>query len=281
MDHGQHRLTDHQVEYFHTFGFLIRRQVFSPEEMAKINQEFDQRLAAIQRNADPDEERLFDNWANRCPESPYLANLLEDPRIYLPSEQTLGEDAVPVNSNSNSYWKTTPWHADSTDPNLLVMKNVLYLQATTAERGALRLIPGSHKSPLHDELFRIGLDSVDGNEPRFFTGSGIRAEEIPGHVFCSQPGDLIMFNQRTWHAALGGYQDRRTCTFNFCRNPRTAAEQEDLRAYVDGFKGFRKLLGTQGPQFHPWWLANPRASARRARWIKWLEEWGLIEADRE
>ena len=87
MHQQQHGLSRQQVEHFHLFGFLIRRQVFGPEEMAKINQEFDQRLASIRRDADPNEERLFDNWTNRCPETPYIASLLEDPRIYLPSQQ--------------------------------------------------------------------------------------------------------------------------------------------------------------------------------------------------
>ena len=100
MIEEKHSLTDQQIEYFETFGLLVRRNVFSPEEMNKINQEFDRRLASIQKEADPDEERRFNNWANRNPESPYTASLLEDPRIYLPSEQLVGEDSVPVHSNA-------------------------------------------------------------------------------------------------------------------------------------------------------------------------------------
>ena len=30
--------------------------------------------------------------------------------------------------------------------------------------------------------------------------------------------------------------------------------------------------------FETWWLDNPESSARRARWIKWLDNWGFIEA---
>ena len=35
-------LTDQQRLYFDTFGFLVRRQVFTPQEMAVIGQRFDE-----------------------------------------------------------------------------------------------------------------------------------------------------------------------------------------------------------------------------------------------
>ena len=272
-------LTEQQVEHFQVFGFLIRRKLFSPDEMQQIQDEFDRRLDAIRCDARPKEVHQFDNWPNRNPDSPYLAGLLEDPRIYVPSEQLLGPGAVPVHSNSNSYFEDTPWHPDTTDCHLLMIKNVMYLERTTPERGALRVIPGSHQSPLCDELLRIGIKGTGGDKPRFFTESGMRAEDIPCHVFSSEPGDLITFNQRTWHAAFGGYADRRTCTFNFYSDPRTVAEKEDLRSQATYYQKSGKLLGTVGPQYHPWWLSNPDNSARRARWIEWLDEWGFIEAD--
>lgn len=278
MIRDQYSLTEQQVEYFKVFGFLIRRKLFSPAEMQQIHNEFDRRLDAVRRDGGPKEEHQFDNWSSRNPDSPYIASLLEDPRIYAPSEQLLGENAVPVHSNSNSYFEDTLWHPDTTDRHLLMIKNVMYLQRTTSEQGALRLIPGSHQSPLYDELLRIGIKGASGDEPRFFTEHGMRAEDIPCYVFSSEPGDLITFNERTWHAAFGGYADRRTCTFNFISDPQTAAENEELRAQVAYYKESRKSLSTIGPQFHPWWLSNPDDSARRARWIRWLDEWGFIEA---
>jgi len=278
MIQQQHRLTEQQVEHFEVFGFVIRRKLFRPEELYKINDEFDRRLASIVRDAGPRGKHQFHNWANRSPDTPYIAGLLEDPRVYLPSEQLLGNDAVPVHSNSNSYFENTAWHPDATERHLLMIKNVMYLQPTTGERGSLRLIPGSHKSPLHDELLRIGLNRTDGKESRFLTASGIRAEDIPCYIYCSEPGDMITFNERVWHAAFGGYTDRRTCTFNFYSNPKTAAEKEDLRGQVIEYKTSRESLGTAGPQYHPWWLSNPEGSVGRASWIQWLDEWGFIEA---
>ena len=277
MKKERYTLTPHQIQYFETFGFLVRRGVFTPEEVARMNDEFDRRLASIQNAKYFDEERLFDNWPNRNPETPYIASLLEDPRIYVPAEQLVGEDSVPVHSNANSYRKDTPWHADTDVRDLLMVKNVMYLQASDAEHGALRLIPGSHRNPLFDELHLIGLDSSFGKESCFLKESGMRGDEIPAYVFCSNPGDVITFNELTWHAAFGGYEDRRTCTFNFFRNPKTVVEQASMRQQVEVAREEKNLLGTVGPQCHLEWLKNPAGSERRARWIKSLEEWGFLD----
>ena len=278
MIQEKYSLTTQQIQHFETFGFLIRRTVFSPEEVNKVKQEFDRRLESIREEAGPDAERLFHNWPNRNPETPYIASLLEDPRIYVPSEQLVGEDSVPVHSNANSYRDSTPWHPDTRDQHLLMIKNVMYLQPTSCEHGALRVIPGSHRNPLHDELLRIGLDCSSGKESSFLKKSGLRGEDIPCFIFSSNPGDIITFNGLIWHAAFGGFNDRRTCTFNFFCNPRSSEEKESMRKHVETTQENIKLLGTVGPQFHPWWLDNPEGSTRRARWINWLEEWGFVEA---
>ena len=252
--------------------------MFSPEEINKINEEFDFRLASLQAEADPNQDRLSNNWPNRNPETPFIASLLEDPRIYVPSEQIVGEDCVPVHSNANSYADSTSWHPDTSDPHLLMVKNVMYLQPTTGARGALRVIPGSHKTPLHEELLRIGLNKSDDNESQFLKESGLQGEDIPCYIFSSQPGDIITFNELTWHAAFGGYRDRRTCTFNFFRNPKTPEEKESMRKEVEHTPEDNKSLGTVGLQYHSWWLENPENNPRRARWINWLKEWGFVEA---
>ena len=278
MIQENYSLSEAQIQHFEVFGFLVRRKVFSPEEINKMNVEFDHRLASLKAEADPSEERLFNNWPNRNPETPYIASLLEDPRIYVPSEQVVGEDCVPVHSNANSYARSSAWHPDTEDAHLLMVKNVMYLQPTTGDHGALRVIPGSHMNPLHKELIRIGLDCSFGKESRYLKESGLQGEDIPSYIFSSQPGDLIMFNQRTWHAAFGGYEDRRTCTYNFYKNPKTSEEKESLHKQLEVARKNIKFLGTVGQQYHPWWLENPEGNPRRARWIQALKEWGFVEA---
>ena len=273
-------LSEEQIKQFETFGFLVRRQVFSAEEMDGISDEFSRRRLSVLAQLEPEEKKNFRSWAIRNPELPFISSLLEDPRIYEPSEQLTGEDSVLFQSNCNSYGVDTDWHSDSKDRHLRLIKNVMYLQPTTAERGALRLIPGSHKSPLYDELVRIGLDLyVKDHESYFLKDSEFSGSDIPCYIFSSSPGDVIIFNQNTWHAAYGTFEYRRTCTFNFICNPKTVEERAEFNAMAEqaGIRSFKELP-VQGPQCHPEWLGNPEGSARRARWIEKLEEWGFVEA---
>ena len=278
MIQENYSLSEAQIQHFEVFGFLVRRNVFTAEEVAKMNEEFDRRLASVLKDTNPEGNQTLNNWTNRTPETPFIASLLEDPRIYLHSEQLIGEDSVPVHSNANSYGSNSGWHPDRTDQNMCAIKNVMYLQPTTADHGALRVIPGSHKNPLHEDLLRIGLRGFKKDESQFLNESGLSGEDIPCYVFESKPGDIITFNELTWHAAFGGYKDRRTCTFNFSSNPKTPEEIESMRKEVEHIPESNKNLGTVGLQYHPWWLENPENNPRRTRWINWLKEWGFVDA---
>jgi ectoine hydroxylase-related dioxygenase (phytanoyl-CoA dioxygenase family) len=273
-------LTEEQIQQFETFGFLVRRQVFNAEEVAEIDEEFSRRRLTILAQLNPEEKKNFRQWPIRNPELQFISSLLEDPRIYGPSEQLIGGDSVLFQSNCNSYGVDTDWHSDSKDRHLRLIKNVMYLQPTTAERGALRLIPGSHKSPLYDELVRIGLDLYVKDQGSYFLkDSEFSGTDIPCYIFSSQPGDVIILNQNTWHAAYGTFDYRRTCTFNFICNPKTAEEKAEFHVLAERARNrsFNEQP-VEGPQCHPQWLANPEGNARRARWIKKLEEWGFVEA---
>ena len=278
MIQDSYRLSEEQIQHYEVFGFLVRRSVFSAEEVARMNDEFDRRLAIVIKETDPEGKRSFNNWTNRTPETPFIASLLDDPRIYRHSEQLIGEESVPVHSNANSYGTNSGWHPDRSDHHMCVIKNVMYLQPTAADRGALRVIAGSHKSPLHEDLLHMGLQGFDEEKSQFLKRSGLRGEEIPCYVFESNPGDVITFNELTWHAAFGGYRDRRTCTFNFYSNPKTTDEKEAMRKEVEHIGESNKNLGTVGLQYHRWWLENPENNPRRARWINWLNEWGFVDA---
>jgi len=285
MIQKNHSLTDEQVQHFETFGFLVRRQVFSTEEIGRINEEFENHLASIkegfEKNSERQESRNWPNWSNLIPHTPYMANMLEDPRICVPTEQLQGEDTVPVYSNANSFRRDTVWHPDMRQRHIRGLKNLTYLQPTTGDHGSLRLIPGSHSSPLFDELIRIELRPNDDSETDFLKNSGMRGEDIPAYIFCSQPGDVVTFNMNVWHAAFGGYEDRRNCSFGFYSNPKTAQEEEELRAQVENAKNVRnglKMDLVDSHYYHKSWLENSEGSEKRERWIKWLDKWGFIDA---
>ena len=163
----------------------------------------------------------------------------------------------------------------------------MYLQPTSGDHGALRVIPGSHRNPLHQDLLRMGLDAAFRKHTKQSPKGmefDMRGEDVASYIFSSQPGDLIMFNQRTWHAAFGGYEDRRTCTFNFYQNPKSPEEKASMRKLIEAIRSSanknKKFLNKVGSQYDSWWLENPEKKPRRARWIKWLEDWGFVDAFR-
>ena len=282
MIQKDHSLTEEQVQHFETFGFIIRRQVYSQAEIERIDAEFDQYLASIKEGFDKKvgQGRGWPNWSNLNPDTPIMAGMLEDPRIYVPTEQLQGKDTVPLYSNANSFRNNSNWHPDTRQCHLPMLKSLVYLQPTTGDHGSLRVIPGSHKSPLYDDLHRLKMvNSNDKSE--ILKESGMRSEDIPAYVFCSQPGDVITFNMRLWHAAFCGYEDRRNCSFAFCSNPKTAEEEEDLKSQLENARtltGGLKMELKDSKYYHPWWLENPEGSPRRERWINWLNKRGFIEA---
>jgi len=74
-------ITEEQVTFFETFGFVILRKVFSEGELAKMNGEFDAALKIIQKERPENEAPKFFNWSNLGPEMPFLSMLPEDPRV--------------------------------------------------------------------------------------------------------------------------------------------------------------------------------------------------------
>ena len=141
-------LVGEQINYFKLFGFLVLRNLFSVEEVETMQDEFERgRRATLKYDPDAGSSGLT-QWSNLKPESPFIASLLEDRRFLDTADQLLGGDAVAVYTNSNRRGGDTLWHPDTTDRHLLMIKNVMYLQRTTSEQGALRLIPGSHQSPI-------------------------------------------------------------------------------------------------------------------------------------
>ena len=269
-------LTQQQIIHFETFGFLHLRNVFSPNEVEIMNTEYEKGLTRTSRLMDsPVGRRRQLNWPNMGPETPFLAGLLEDSRICGVAEQLFDEDVVGVASNGNHFaGDRTEWHPDTHDPHMQGVKFACYLQALDGNSGALRVIPGSHKSPLHDDLYRVKRkDSNRGKTAE----TGLDVSQFPAHVCQSEPGDLIAFNFRLWHASWGGTTDRRMCSIMYYNNPKSPEEEAANREMVNIVRQVHEGLDWKEPQHPPQWIENPQKSPKRQRWIDWLRRWEFIE----
>jgi ectoine hydroxylase-related dioxygenase (phytanoyl-CoA dioxygenase family) len=261
-------VSDEQVRFFKTFGYLVMRNVFSSDELAVINREFDQTLTSQYTHAPYDGTKR--HWSMMMDEdTPLFAQLLEDPRFLLPARQFFGPDVLGIAIDANRYTGNTGWHPDTVSPLQYGVKFAFYLQPVAAETGALRVIPATHR------LFPF---TKEFSETLY--ASPIR--EVPSQILESQPGDVIAFDLRLWHASYGGSKDRRMCTVVYYNNPKTPEEAEFLRRQggdnvrigLDAFRPRRNHL------YSARWIANPSHSPDRQLWINRLRELGYFEAPR-
>ena len=178
-------ITEQQIHQFHTFGFLVLKNMLNEEELKIVNEEFDKGLAKKDKGELIAGARVQLNWSNLESHSPFTASLLEDKRIYRVAQQLFGEDVVGKNSQANHYaGNRSPWHPD-VGPNIHGCKFVFYLSPVDAETGALRVIPGSHRPEFSDRIKKVRLKDNDPGPPE---DPGLAVNEVPFCSCDSQPG---------------------------------------------------------------------------------------------
>ena len=133
-------ITEEQIAYFQTFGFLVLRQAFQPDEMDAISQKFDE-LLDKERGGQPFPGESRQSLYGIAEITPLLTDLVEDDRIYKTVESLLGEGFTWLCSEGNLYVGDTDWHPDGTRLEYRPMKVSLYLDPLTKETGCLRVIP--------------------------------------------------------------------------------------------------------------------------------------------
>ena len=233
-------LTPEQKLHFETFGFIVLRQAFSPDEIVRIGQEFDDVLMADRQG------REFDGVKRQAvlgfiEKRLLLTQLVEDDRIYEPLEQLLGPGFVWVGSDGNLYVGDTNWHPDGSNLGYMRIKVAFYLDPVTKETGCLRVIPGSHRLPLHEDLKPLMERRADPVAP-----FSVAPRELPCFPLESQPGDVVFFNQNLWHAAFGGRTGRRMFTMNFSAKPTEENHIQYLqRVYQSNLKHIEQMQYTQ------------------------------------
>src|SRR5690242_16950619 len=104
-------ITAEQVTYYETFGFLLVKQAFNPDEMAAISREFDN-LLNQERQGQPFPGLKRQSFYGISEHSPLLMHLIEDDRIFETVEQLMGSGFTWLNSEGNLYVGDTGWHSD-------------------------------------------------------------------------------------------------------------------------------------------------------------------------
>lgn len=251
-------ITQDQKSFFHTFGYLFLPRLFNEEEMAVISERFDHWLDAERDDAPfPGESRQ--SLYSIAELEPRFTDLVADDRIYNTVEALLGEGFLWLCSEGNLHVGDTQWHPDGTRLNYRPMKVHLYLDPLTADAGCLRVIPGSHRLPYHDDVRPIAQSDRPGTE-------------IPSCLVESKPGDVLFADMNTWHASFGGHVGRRQLALNFVPEPTSEVHVQMMKDNYDGvLRNIENLQYSQpGRAFTDAFLQseNPRISRLASKWVE-------------
>ena len=227
-----YKLTDQQINFFNTFGYLGFPGLLA-DTIDEIIHEFEQ--VWVDRggghNGQPHDGKARSCIVPFIDQRDRLAALLDDPRILAIATTLLGDDFNYMGSDGNYYVGDTGWHSDGWHPEIRHIKIALYLDRLTKDTGCLRVIPGSH---LIEDKYAQNLQGQIRKSEELW---GIHGRDVPAIPLEVTPGDILVFNHNTKHAAFGGNTNRRMFTINLCqRYPE--AKIDELRQYVSGSARF-------------------------------------------
>lgn len=243
------KLTEHQLAFFETFGYLAFPGLLK-DCIHEIIEAFEEVWASrgYTHNGKP-----HDGTKRSCivpfpDQHPRLCEVLDDPRIDAIASGLLGDDYNFMPSDGNYYAGDTGWHSDGGNFVVRQIKIAYYLDPLTRDTGCLRVIPGSHL--LGDNYAEALSKGVRNSQENW----GIHGREVPCQALETEPGDVVVFNHRTKHAAFGGSGWRRMFTMNLCQRVPDDHLQE-LRDYLNGVARFwvdraygELMMSTAGPK---------------------------------
>ena len=236
------QITDKQVRFFETFGYLKLTQAFR-DDIGWITSEFEQVFV---------DRKVVHDGTKRSTIVPFidqrekLSTLVDHPVIVNTAKALLGDDFNYLGGDGNYYSGETPWHVDGSHVHGKYIKMAFYLDPVRAATGALRVVPGSHK---------IGT-TWEGRHPSYSEELfGIPPREMPAQVLETDPGDLLIFNHNIMHASFGGSGWRRMFTLNMCSHANTPEEITNLETCINGADRFwvdqlhsKLMRSTAGPE---------------------------------
>ena len=226
------KLTEQQINFFNTFGYLGFPGLLA-DRIDEIIHEFE--MVWVDRggghNGKPHDGKTRSCIVPFIDQRDRLASLVDDPRILAIATTLLGEDFNYMGSDGNYYVGDTGWHSDGWHPEIRHIKIAFYLDRLTKDTGCLRVIPGSHM--IEDKYAQNLQGQIRKSEELW----GIHGRDVPAIPLEVTPGDILVFNHNTKHAAFGGNANRRMFTINLCqRYPE--AKISELRQYISGAARF-------------------------------------------
>ncbi|MGH3156493.1 MAG: phytanoyl-CoA dioxygenase family protein, partial [Streptosporangiaceae bacterium] len=142
-------LSHQQILHFRTFGYVLLPGLFSQDETDTLRQEVTGALADASGHVPsegPDLGGVSGDYlplaTGRAPFS--LALIADDPRTFGACAELLGGPAVPSIGIATCFTGDSSWHTRQ-GPDVGGVTFWVDLEPRTAQTGALRLVPGSHR----------------------------------------------------------------------------------------------------------------------------------------
>jgi hypothetical protein len=257
--------------HFRSFGFVVLPAALDAGEAAALATEAD----AVVRDAtgtnylvEPEGGGITGHYIPATgPRTPVSVGLLM--RFAPVAEELAGVPLVPSVVQHILFFDCASWHTD-TGHAVPSVKVVAYLEPLTADTGALRVLPGSHRL---DE--RVLSQVLHG--PAFRSEDSWRRaiRQVPCHVIETVPGDVIVFDEHLWHASFGG-RHRHQWSAEFVLDPACPEEELAVRAYLASqFSPDYSL--DYDPTHYPYYGPALRSEGP-ARWIAQLDRLGALAA---
>jgi hypothetical protein len=211
-------LTQQQVKFFETFGFVVLPGLFR-DEIEPITEAFEEVFATEGHprmetyvELHGEERRLI--IPQFVTKHPTLNRLRDDPRVVGIVTSLLGKDHEYAESDGNLFDCESFWHSDTYGAPMLIhhVKLSFYLDSLRADSGAIRVIPGTqHFKESFATALRNGFREPGEIEDQF----GVAARDIPSIALETEPGDVVVWDFRTIHASYYGQVRRRLFSINY------------------------------------------------------------------
>lgn len=263
-------LTDEQIDQFRGFGFVTLRGVLDSKRLDSINREFESCID------DAYKDKPFDgsdrHWVPLLTEKAPTFSAFAEEKFFELAERLLGEKVVLLLADGNRYVGDTPWHSDF-GPHLQGVKFATYLDSVDAGSGALRVVPGSHRNPMHSSI-------KEYMERHVYPREVAPTAEIPAIALPSEPGDVVAFNPPIWHASVGGGSNRRMCTWDYFTVPDGAEGREHIREFTSNLASVCEKMWPERryPFYDKTWIENVENNAHRRQMVDRMRDTGVFSA---
>ena len=201
MQNGNHALSTKEKEQFWRQGYLGPYKLCSPEKMLTMHSEIEKVL----ETAPPDHNHLEHN---RHLDSVLINNLATHPAIIKRMASLYGPDLLLWRTNffiKEPGAKEIPWHQDFNywplEPPIIISAWIA-VDSATLENSCLQIVPGSHRKVVPHVKATSDMAFNQMGDLGFIDTSTIVSLEM-------QPGEFVLFNERTLHHSEANRSDKR------------------------------------------------------------------------